>query len=90
MGAQQRFWWGLFGSVLPEIIRLKNLVSSGQELPEFTWPFIFISLIYIVAAGLFVVAWQAENPFKAMWVGASVPTLVSAMLQAAPSLPTSP
>lgn len=90
MTARERFWWGLFGSVLPEIIRLKNLVSSGQELPEFTWPFIFISLIYIVAAGLFVVAWQAENPFKAMWVGASVPTLVSAMLQAAPSLPTSP
>lgn len=35
MSAQARFWWGLFGSVLPEIIRLKNLVSSGQALPEF-------------------------------------------------------
>lgn len=90
MTARERFWWGLFGSVLPEIIRLKNLVSSGQALPEFTWPFIFISLAYIIAAGLFVVAWQAENPFKAVWVGASFPTLVSAMLQAAPSLPTSP
>jgi len=90
MTARERFWWGLFESVLPEIIRLKNLVSSGQMLPEFTWPFIFISLAYIIAAGLFVVAWQAENPFKAIWVGASFPTLVSAMLQAAPSLPTSP
>jgi len=88
MNPQPCFWWGLFGSVLPEIVRLYKLVTAGQNLPDISWPYFLISVIFIVAAGFFAVAWKPESPFKAIWVGVSFPVLVSAMIQAAPSLPT--
>ena len=85
------FWWGSFGSLLPEIIRFKNIISAIQTLPQLNWSYILIyaaiSLAYMAAAGGFTIGWKPESEFKAMWVGASFPALVSTMLQAVPALP---
>ena len=91
MTSQEAFWWGFFGSALPELIRLRNLLLSKRALPRldvaYILIYIFISLAYMVGAGFFSVAWKPESPFKAIWVGVSFPVLVSGMLRAVPRLP---
>jgi hypothetical protein len=88
MSPRERFIWGCFGSFLPEILRLYNIVTHEQSLPRFTWPYLIISLLFVLSAGLFTIAWEADSRFKGVWVGASFPTLVSTLLKAAPTLPT--
>ena len=74
------FWWGLFGSLLPEIIRSYHIVTRGvstnvtrsaQSLSKY----LAVSSAYAFSAGLFTYAWQPENEFKAIWVGVSFPLL---------------
>jgi len=84
----QLFWYGCFGAVLPELLRFFKLVSAGQPLPNLNWPlYMILLLLFVLAAGAFTVAWKAENAFKAIWVGASFPTLVTTLIQVAPNLP---
>ena len=84
------FWWGCFGAVLPELLRFFKLVAAGQPLPHLNWPlYLFLVLLFIVAAGFFTFAWKAETAFKAIWVGASFPTIVTTLIQIAPALPKS-
>ena len=87
MSSRESFWWGLFGSALPEIVRLYKLVTAAQALPNYGWQYFIVSLLFVIAAGFFAVAWKPENPFKSIWVGASFPLLVTAMIQATPPLP---
>ena len=84
------FWWGAFGAVLPELLRFFKLVAVGQPLPNLNWLLYMVLLFFFVlAAGAFAVAWKAENEFKAIWVGASFPTIVATLIQVAPALPRS-
>ena len=80
------FGWGCFGSILPEIVRFFLLVAHGQALPNLNW-LLYCSFltVYTICAGLFSVAWKPENEFKAVWVGASLPALVAALVNAAPT-----
>ena len=83
---EELFWWGLFGSLLPEIIRTYHVVTRGVR-PKVTrsaagrFEYFAVSAAYAFSAGLFTYAWQPENEFKAIWVGVSFPLLVSAMLR---------
>jgi hypothetical protein len=84
------FLWGCLGATLPELLRFFRLASAGQPLPALNWPLYgSILFLFILAAGGFAIAWDAESPFKAIWVGASFPTLVTTLIQVAPSLPHS-
>jgi hypothetical protein len=86
---KQSFWWGAFGSCIPDVIRFFKVAAIGGQFPHLNWPVYFALLaLFIVFAGGFTVAWKPESEFKAIWVGASFPTLVAIMLQAAPSLPS--
>lgn len=89
MSHRERFMWGCFGSFLPEILRLYNIVTHEESPPRFSWPYLIISLGFVLSAGLFTIAWEADTRFKAVWVGASFPTLVSALIKATPTLPAS-
>ena len=80
------FWWGLFGSMLPEVLRLYKIAVAGQSQPTFHAYYIIISVIFVVCAGFFSVAWKPESSFKAIWVGASFPILVSTLVHNAPAL----
>jgi hypothetical protein len=88
MTRQTCFWWGAFGSLLPEILRFFKLAASGSPLPQLNWA-IYISflILFVVSSGIFSIAWRPENEFKAIWVGSSVPVLVATLLQTAPVLP---
>lgn len=82
------FWWGCFGAIVPEVLRFFKLAAAGQPLPHLNWPIYGGFLVlFVLVAGAFTVAWKAENAFKAIWVGASVPTLVATLVQVAPGLP---
>jgi hypothetical protein len=86
MKNSQLFWCGCFGAVLPEVVRFFKLVSVGSPLPNLNWPlYAGILLVFLLSAGGFTVAWKAENAFKAIWVGASFPTLVTTLVQVAPT-----
>jgi CDP-diglyceride synthetase len=82
------FWWGCFGALLPELLRFFKLAAAGQPLPALNWPlYVGLLVLFVVAAGAFTVAWKAESAFKAIWVGASVPTLIATLIQVAPAIP---
>jgi len=85
------FRWGMFGSLLPEVLRFYKAVTLAQANPEIAVKFAIlytvVSLVFVVCAGLFTVAWRPENEFKAIWVGVSFPVLVSTLIQTAPTLP---
>ncbi len=81
------FYRGTFGSVLPEILRLYQTAQAGQTHPDFHFYDIVVSVVFSISAGIFTVAWQPENQFKAIRVGVSFPVLVSTMIQSAPSRP---
>lgn len=75
--------WGCLGAILPELLRFFRLAAAGQPFPALNWPLYSI----ILAAGAFTVAWQADSPFKAIWVGASFPTIITALITTAPTHP---
>jgi len=88
MTDQSRFWWGMFGSVLPEFLRFVKIVFAGSALPHLNW--ILYGLFSVGVAlfgGLFSIAWEPESRLKAVWVGASFPALVGALIQTPPRLP---
>ena len=83
----ERFWWGAFGASLPEILRFYKLATSGQAMPDLSWKYLVAFLVFVAAAGIFSVAWKPENPFKAIWVGISLPVIVSTLAQSPPVIP---
>ena len=88
MTRRQRFLWGAFGSVVPEVLRLFKLVAAGQNLPPLNWiAYGLLLALYVVCAGAFAIAWKPENEFKAIWVGCSLPALVATLAQTVPTLP---
>jgi hypothetical protein len=83
------FWWGAFGSILPEVLRFFKLASAGDSFPHLIWPVYLVLLaLFVVCCGIFSVGWKPENEFKAIWVGASAPVLVATLIQTTPVLPT--
>jgi hypothetical protein len=86
MSKKSSFGWGFFGSVLPEVVRFFILIAHGQTLPSLNWPlYSGLLLLYAVCGGLFAAGWKPENEFKAIWVGASLPALVAALVTVAPT-----
>ena len=87
MEKRPSFLWGAFGAVLPEVIRIHQLVAESKPLGISGWLTYLISwALFVFCAGMFTVAWKPESEFKAIWVGASWPLLVAKLVQAAPAL----
>jgi hypothetical protein len=80
----------MFGSVLPEFLRFVKIVFAGNPLPHLNWiMYGLFTVALAVFGGLFSIAWEPESRLKAVWVGASFPTLVGTLIQAPPRLPLS-
>jgi hypothetical protein len=86
MSANQRFWWGVFGGLLPQVLRIYTTISAGQ-FPDFRWVLVVYFVGYAVSVGLFTIAWKPESALKAIWVGISFPVLASSLMQTPLSLP---
>jgi len=80
------FLWGCVGGAAPELLRWFRIASSGSPFPQLDWVLYSIFfLLYILLAGAVDVAFNPDGPWKALWVGASLPAIIAVLVQAAPS-----
>ena len=88
MKARDSFLWGCLGGLAPEVLRWFKVVSAGNPLPHLDWVLyaVFLSL-YVVVAGSVAVAFNPDSPWKGLWVGASLPAIISMLVQAGPAVP---
>lgn len=70
---------GAVGAAAPEVLRLYKIVTnrSSEPLPQFGYPYFLISLLFVAVGGVFAVAWGENNAFKCIWVGLSLPVIIS-------------
>jgi len=81
------FGWGAFGAILPEVVRLYKIAQGDNPMLDLTVVYVVLSVIFVLAAGIFTVAFRPENQWKAVWVGVSFPVLVSGLLSQPPPTP---
>ena len=85
MSDAERFWWGAFGSATPHVIQFGKLAFDGDPLPRLNWVFwAIMMLVYGLVAGGVSVAWKPTSAYRAIWIGASFPALVGAIMQTPP------
>ena len=86
MKALHAFGWGCLGGAAPHAVMLYKVVTgmTSQPLPTFSAVYISVMVVFTVFAGLFALGWKPEHPLKAIWVGVSFPTIISAMLHVPP------
>jgi hypothetical protein len=76
-------WWrfvlGALGATAPEIIRLYKIVTGQTEgtLPRFELRYFSISVLFVGLGGLLAVVWGENDPLKCLWVGVSLPVIIS-------------
>ena len=91
MRKREAFLRGAFGSIVPEVLRYYHLVVEQQK--EISLPhlpiYLLLNLVFVIVAGVFTIAWKPENTLKAVWVGASFPTLFATLVATAPKIPGS-
>jgi hypothetical protein len=87
MKASSAFLWGCVGAAAPEVIRLYKYAQSGTPFPAINWGYFYFFLgLYVFFGGLVAIAWKPEHSWKALWVGASLPSIIAGLVQAAPAL----
>lgn len=76
----ERFLWGAFGSLLPQVFTMYRIVTEQPKasLPDFSLLYIAIWFIVAAAAGGFTVAYKPNGALQALYIGAASPTLFSA------------
>ncbi len=74
-----RFLFGAIGATAPEVLRLYKIVTdrSSDSLPNFSKAYFLISVLFIGLGGTFAVVWGETNPLKSLWVGISLPVIIS-------------
>jgi hypothetical protein len=86
MKPRSSFLWGCVGSIAPEVLRWFKIASAGQPIPPLNWGFYAgILVVYILLAGAIAVAFNPDSPWKALWVGASLPAIIAVLVQTAPN-----
>jgi hypothetical protein len=86
MKPQHAFFWGCIGGVAPEVLRWFKIASIGSPPPHLDWVFYSIFLFfYTLIAGAVAVAFNPDGPWKALWVGASLPAIIAVLVQAGPT-----
>ena len=86
MKKRSAFLWGCVGGIAPEVLRWFKIVSVGAPLPQLDWALYTVFLfLYVLVAGAVAVAFNPDGPWKALWVGASLPAIVAVLVQAGPT-----
>jgi len=88
-----RFGWGAIGAVAPEVVKLYNFVTAttlNAEPLKLRLPksYIPVSLTFIAVGGAVAVAFGENSALKCMWVGVSLPAIVSSFVKQLPPVPT--
>jgi hypothetical protein len=84
----QRFIWGAVGATGTEVYRLYKIFVLGVMVaPHFSLAYLFISVAFIIVAGLFAVAWQDNKPLKCIYIGLTLPAIISGWSATSPPPP---
>ena len=81
-----RFFWGALGAVAPEIVRVYRITTSASQgkLPVFGRQYFLISIVFAVMSGFIVLASGKTGPLECVWIGVSVPSVISHVLRRTP------
>lgn len=86
-----RFVWGLVGTSALEILRLRNIIiassskrSSRSSRSRFGRDYYIISVLFVALGGAVAVAWGENNPIKCIWVGVSLPAIITSFASQVP------
>lgn len=84
-----RFAWGVVGASAPEVLRLYKIVTgrTAEPLPIFGRAYFLISVVFLALGGALAVAWGENNPVKCVWIGASLPVIISTFAGRPPGPP---
>jgi hypothetical protein len=82
-----RFLFGALGATTPEVLRLYKLITrqTTEMLPSFSLAYFGISAIFMGLGGLLAVVWGENNPLKCLWIGVSLPVIISSLASQIPS-----
>ena len=82
-----RFLFGALGAAVPEVVRLYKIVTGQTAglLPHFGPHYVALSVMLIGLGGVLAVVWGDDNPLKCLWVGVSVPVIISSIAAHIPS-----
>jgi hypothetical protein len=82
-----RFLFGALGATVPEVVRLSKIVTGRTEghLPHFGPQYFAISVMFIGLGGVLAVLWGEHHPLKCLWVGVSLPVIISSIASQIPS-----
>lgn len=81
-----RFLWGTLGAVAPEIVRIYRITTgtSQGKLPIFGRRYFLISVMFAVMSGFIVLASGKTAALECIWIGVSVPAIISHVLRRNP------
>ena len=74
-----RFLWGALGAMAPEIVRIYRITTgeSRGRVEKFGRQYFLISVAYAIVSGFIVLASGKTSPIECVWIGASVPAIIS-------------
>jgi hypothetical protein len=77
------------GAAAPEALRLYKIVTgrTSEPLPIFGRAYFLISVVFLALGGAVAVAWGEENPVKCLWIGMSLPVIISTFAGRPPTPP---
>ena len=78
--AATSFLFGMVGAAAVEGLRTYKIATLQPVL--FHWPYVLLSITFVVLGGVFSVAWGDDHPLKSVYIGASLPVVLSAWASA--------
>lgn len=84
-----RFLWGAVGACAPEAFRIHR-IATGKTKERVTRSipvYIVATIIWAGVGGVFAVAWGDNHPLKCLWVGVSLPAIISGLATQFPKTP---
>jgi hypothetical protein len=81
-----RFLWGVLGAVAQEIVRIYRITTgvSRGRLPVFGLQYFLSSVAYAIIGGFIVLASGKTSPIECVWIGVSIPAIISYVLRRNP------
>ena len=75
------FLWGCLGAAAPEIVKLAKLAAGATSIQiSFSPLYFFLMVVFVVIGGLFANGFRPGDAWKAIYIGATFPLIISSWL----------
>ena len=85
-----RFLWGAIGACAPEAFRIYRIATgkTRERVTKSKLFYVVATIAWALLGGAFAVAWGSDQPLKCLWVGVSLPTIISGLATQVPKAET--